>query len=111
MARRNLNSQGRFGKQNESEQHAYEDLRRIRASSEAASNRREGLIAMRSTAERLRAEARITQSNQPRELKGGIEEGPAYSHRARIQYKENFASVMVIRGPPRTSQRRAEADA
>ena len=62
---------GPLRQKNESEQHAYEDLRRIRASSEAASNRREGLIAMRSTAERLRAEATITQSNQPRELKGG----------------------------------------
>ena len=97
-------------RQNEqSEQRAYEDLRRIRTSSEEAPSRREGLSAMRSTAERLRAEARNTHMSQPRELKGYIQEGPAYSYRARIQYKEGTSTV-DIRGPPRTGQRRAEAD-
>ena len=91
------------------EEHARDDLRRIRTSSEATSTRREGLSAMRATAERLRAEARNTQMSQPRELKGYIQEGPAYSYRARIQYKEGTSTV-DIRGPPRTGQRRAEAD-
>ena len=84
----------------ESEQHAYEDLRRIRAAAEAANNRREGLIAMRSTAEELRAEARTAQIEQPREFQGGIEEGVAYSYRARMRYKKDSCStVVVVRGP------------
>ena len=95
----------------ESEQHAYEDLRRIRAAAEAANNRREGLIAMRSTAEELRAEARTAQIEQPREFQGDIEEGVAYSYRARMRYKKDTCStVVVVRGPTRTSWRRAETD-
>ena len=74
---------------------AQEDLDRIRASAEPTSSRRERLELMRIAAKCIRDEAKAARreggkaarSSRPRDLEGGILERPAYSSRARIQYR------------------------
>ena len=62
------------------EQHASDDLHRIRYSAAESSERKEGLLAMQGFATQLRKEA----TAGPRALVGSIEEGYAHAHRARI---------------------------
>ena len=91
------------------EQQALDDLLRIRASTDGASTRLEGLQAMRAQAKRLHDEAKASRTSGPRNFEGGIEGGAAYSDLACIQYWDELGKH-TVRGPSRTGRRRAEAD-
>ena len=105
------------GPRRHAEAQARDDLDRIRASAGLVDHRRERLELMRTAAKCIRDEAKAARREEgkavrlsrPRELEGGILERPAYSFRARIQYKGERDTHEII-GPTRTSQRRAEAD-
>lgn len=86
------------------EQAAHDDLARIRASVAGSATQLEALQKMKSESQRLQMEAKAT-----RKLQGSIEEGSAYSFRACIQYWDEFGKH-AVRGPARTSRRRADAD-
>ena len=60
---------------------------------------------MHAFAAQLRKEA----TAGPRALVGSIEEGHAHAYRARIKFTEE-SNTVLIRGPTRTSRRRAETD-
>ena len=78
------------------EQQAQNDLALIRASAGGSESRLEGLQAMKSEAQRLQDIGKGF-----RTFDGGIEEGSAYSNRARIQYWED-STPHAVRGPVRS---------
>lgn len=86
------------------EQAALDDLACIRTSAAVSATQLEALQAMKSESQRLLKEAKAT-----RNLQGSVEEGSAYSFRACIQYWDELGKH-AVRGPTRTSQRRAETD-
>ena len=91
-----------FGPRREDKQQATQDLNDIRAAASEGSTRLDGLRAMMLAAKRLQADAKAA-------IRGGTPAVDSDCFAARIQYVEDTLQKSIA-GPPRRTERRANAD-